>query len=60
MAKDETRNGQREYGIVHIVEEEMRAAGDGVYGAKNARAVPANKAEEESAPKAAPRKRKGK
>lgn len=44
MAKDEIRNGQREYGIVHQNEEEMRAAGQGVFRAKNAGNAPANKA----------------
>lgn len=43
MAKDEARNGQREYGIVHVMEEEMRAAGQGVF-AKRASA-PQNKME---------------
>lgn len=44
MAKDEVRNGQREYGIVHVNEEEMREAGDGVFAAKSAGAAPSNKA----------------
>lgn len=43
MAKDEIRNGQREYGIVHVNEEEMRAAGHGVFGAKAIGGAPANK-----------------
>lgn len=43
MAKNEIRNGQAEYGIRHIMEEEMRAAGQGVFAGKAAGA-PANKA----------------
>jgi hypothetical protein len=31
MAKDEIQNGQAEYGIRHVMEEEMRAAGQGVF-----------------------------
>lgn len=44
MAKSEIRNGQAEYGIRHIQEEEMRAAGQGVFSAKNAGNAPSNKA----------------
>lgn len=44
MAKNEVRNGQAEYGIRHLVEEEMRAAGNGVFGRKNAGGAPSNKA----------------
>lgn len=46
MAKNEERNGQREYGIVHLVEEEMRENRAGVFAAKNAGRAPANKAVE--------------
>ena len=31
MAKDEIQNGQVEHGIRHVMEEEMRAAGQGVF-----------------------------
>ena len=31
MAKKEIRNGQAEYGVVHVMEEEMRAAEQGVF-----------------------------
>lgn len=44
MAKNEIRNGQAEYGIRHVMEEEMRAAGQGVFAAKNAGNAPSNKA----------------
>lgn len=36
------KNGQREYGIVHVVEEQMRADGAGVFATKS-RAAPSNK-----------------
>jgi hypothetical protein len=52
MAKNEARNGQREYGIVHVGEEEMRTAGIGVFATKNRGAAPANKAVTPSADKA--------
>lgn len=44
MAKEVIRNGQAEYGIRHLNEEEMRAAGQGVFARKNAGTAPANKA----------------
>lgn len=44
MASNEIKNGQREYGIVHVVEEEMMEAGDGVFARKR-RAASANKME---------------
>lgn len=31
MAKQEIQNGQAEYGVVHVMEEEMRAAEQGVF-----------------------------
>jgi hypothetical protein len=31
MAKEKIQNGQAEYGVVHVMEEEMRAAGQGVF-----------------------------
>jgi hypothetical protein len=31
MAKDKIQNGQAEYGTVHVMEEEMRAAQQGVF-----------------------------
>lgn len=72
MAKDEIRNGQAEYGIVHLQEEEMRAAGVGVFEESSTErrrkrrkangASPENKMEPEPANKAKRRavKRKGK
>jgi hypothetical protein len=43
MAKSEIRNGQREFGTVHVMEDEMREAGQGVFEAKS-NAAPTNKA----------------
>jgi len=60
MAKTKIQNGQAEYGIVHLQEEEMREAGSGVFEkrssapkAKDAGAAPENKAK-----KAAPRRKR--
>ena len=44
MAKNDIRNGQAEYGIRHVMEEEMRAAGQGVFSGKARSGAPANKA----------------
>lgn len=49
MAKNEVRNGQAEYGIVHVVEEQMRADGDGVFAARSS-AKPAKTVTSDSAP----------
>jgi hypothetical protein len=35
MAKDKIQNGQAEYGVVHVMEEEMRAAQQGVFEPKS-------------------------
>jgi hypothetical protein len=35
VAKEEIRNGQAEYGVVHVMEEEMRAAEQGVFEPKS-------------------------
>lgn len=35
MAKQKIQNGQAEYGIVHVQEEEMREAGVGVFEASS-------------------------
>lgn len=51
MANAEIRNGQAEHGIRHLMEEEMRAAGQGVFGGKSAGGAPANKATAPSADK---------
>jgi hypothetical protein len=68
MARKNIRNGQAEYGTVHLMEEEMREAEQGVFeksstepSVKAKGAAPANKARK-AAPtnKAAPRKRKAK
>lgn len=55
----EVKNGQREYGIVHVVEEEMRKEGVGVFAQKG-RTVASDKTEVEDAPKAPARKAKAK
>ena len=52
MAKNEIRNGQAEYGTIHIMEEEQRKAGHGVYEAKSNGAAPSNKMAEPSDNKA--------
>lgn len=44
MAKDEFRNGQAEYGIRHLNEEQMREKGIGVFAKKNLGRAPVNKA----------------
>jgi hypothetical protein len=42
MAEDKIQNGQAEYGVRHVMEEEMRAAEQGVFEAKRRRkAAPA-------------------
>lgn len=53
---DKIQNGQSEHGTVHLMEEEMRAAGQGVFepksGEAKAKAKPAAKAEKAPANKA--------
>jgi hypothetical protein len=70
MAKQKIRNGQAEYGVIHVQEEEMREAGIGVFEASSTEpsrkakgASPENKMEPEpvnKAAKRAPAKRKAK
>jgi hypothetical protein len=38
MAKEKIQNGQAEYGVVHVMEEEMRAAEQGVFEPKSGEA----------------------
>jgi hypothetical protein len=49
MAKDKIQNGQAEYGTVHVMEEEMREAEQGVFEPKSGevrrKAAPATKME---------------
>lgn len=54
MAKNEIQNGQAEYGVIHVMENEMREAGDGVFEESSTEAGPKRrrKAEPEVANKA--------
>lgn len=54
MAKNEIRNGQAEYGICHVMEEEMRAAEQGVFEPHSSEAGMKRKKEPAPANKAAP------
>jgi hypothetical protein len=67
MAKEKIQNGQAEYGIIHVQEQEMREAGVGVFEAsstvrrrKAKGASPENKMEPEPVNKAKRARRKGK
>lgn len=60
MAKNEIQNGQAEYGIVHVQEEEMRAAEQGVFEPHSSEAGAKRAAKTADAPAKASAKRKGK
>lgn len=56
MSKTKIQNGQAEYGVVHVMEEEMRAAEQGVFephsgevGRKKAKAAEAKPAKPKAA-----------
>jgi hypothetical protein len=45
MANDKIQNGQAEYGVIHVMEEEMRAAQQGVFEPKSGEAGQGRKSE---------------